>query len=91
MGILLGDCSAVSSEDVAKLKVMGDAFLHPKQLIIDAEHNVILNGVQILKDVKAAGSFVTAGAYEQAGEEYGTVAALVLWGSQNNLGDIFLQ
>ena len=62
---------------------MGEAFLHPKQLIIDAEKNVIVNGVQIFKDVKAAGADMRDGKFEQAGEMYGSVAALVLWGSSN--------
>ena len=62
---------------------MGKAFLHPVHLLIDAEHNVILNGVEIYKDVKAAGVDMEAGKYEQAGEKYGRVGALVLWGAKN--------
>ena len=77
------DCSQVSSEDAQRLEEMGEAFLHPKQLIIDAEKNVIHNGIEIFKDVKAAGQDMKNGMYEKAGKEYGTVAATVLWGTQN--------
>ena len=80
VGIVMTDCAAVSDEDVQKLEQMGEAFLHPKQLIIDAENNVIVNGVEIFKDVRAAGKYMQAAEYEKAGQEYGTIAALVLWG-----------
>ena len=56
VGVIMEDCDQVGAEDVAKLKQMGDAFLHPKQLLIDAEHNVIINGVEIFKDIKTAGT-----------------------------------
>ena len=62
---------------------MGEAFLHPKQLIINAEKQVLHNGVEIYKDIKAAGQDMQAGQYEKAGKEYGTVAATVLWGTMN--------
>ena len=32
---------------------MGEALLHPKKLIIDGTHTVVINGVPIFKDVKA--------------------------------------
>ena len=78
------DCAAVGDEDVAKLTAMGEAFLHPKTLIINAEHNAIINGVEILKDVRKAGKDMEAGKYEAAGKLYGTVAAEVLWGKQES-------
>ena len=68
VGILMEDCAAVGDEDVAKLTAMGEAFLHPKQLVIDAEHNVIMNGIQIAKDIKKAGNYMDQGEYEKAGE-----------------------
>ena len=37
VGVIMEDCAQVGDEDVEKLKQMGDAFLHPKQLILDAE------------------------------------------------------
>mmetsp|Transcript_27714 Transcript_27714/g.37017 ORF Transcript_27714/g.37017 Transcript_27714/m.37017 type:complete len:89 (-) Transcript_27714:180-446(-) len=77
------DCVAISDEDVATLTQMGEAFEHPKQLIIDAENNVIMNGVAILKDIKAGIKDMNTAKFEQAGKEFGTIAALVLWGSQN--------
>ena len=83
VGVLMEDCAAVSSEDVAKLSQMAQVFLHPKQLLIDVEQNVIVNGVEIYKDVKAAGNDMREQKFEAAGKEYGTIAALVLWGDQN--------
>ena len=89
VGVVMEDCAAVGDEDVAKLKAMGEAFLHPKQLIINAEHNLILNGIEILKDVRKAGKDMQAGKYEEAGKLYGTVAAEVLWGKQSFNDDAF--
>ena len=83
VGISMQDCSQVSSEDAQRLEQMGEAFLHPKQLIIDAEKSVLHNGVEIYKDIKAAGQDMQNGQYEKAGKEYGTVAATVLWGTMN--------
>ena len=70
---------------------MGEVFLHPKQLIIDAENNVIMNGVEIFKDVRKAGKDMQAGKYEEAGELYGEVAALVLWGQEDMQQNVVLQ
>ena len=67
VGVVMKDCAQVGAEDVAKLEQMGEAFLHPKQLLIDAEHNVILNGVEIYKDIKTAGADMSAEQYEEAG------------------------
>ena len=77
------DCAQVGQEDLDKLEEMGEAFLHPKQLIIDAENNIIVNGVEIYKDIKTADSDMQTQQYEAAGKLYGTVAATVLWGAQN--------
>ena len=62
------DCDKVSSDDVTKLKKMGDAFLHPKRLLIDAAKNVLLNGVSIYDEIKTADKDLTAGSFEAAGE-----------------------
>ena len=90
VGITMEGCAAVGDDDVAKLTAMGEAFLHPKQLIIDMENNVIVNGVEIFKDVRKAGKDMKASEYEKAGKQYGTVAALVLWGG-NTMEVAFLQ
>lgn len=58
VGVVMEDCAQVGEEDVEKLEQMGEAFLHPKQLIIDAENNVIVNGVEIFKDVRKAGTYM---------------------------------
>ena len=60
---------------------MSEAFLHPKKLIIDGNHTVVINGVPIFKDVKAGIEDMNKARYEQAGMEFGAVAAMVLWGS----------
>ena len=83
VGILMEDCAAFGEEDVTKLTAMGEAFLHPKQLIIDAEHNLIINGIEVGKDIRKAGKYMDSGEYEKAGEMYGTVGALILFGSTN--------
>ena len=62
---------------------MGEAFLHPVQLIMDAGHNVLVNGVEIYKDVKKASTDIQNNQWEAAGELYGTVAATVFWGANN--------
>ena len=76
------DCEKVGSDDVAKLKSMGDAFLHPKKLIIDSAKNVLLNGVSIYDDIKATDADLMAGKFEAAGEKIGAIGASVLWGSE---------
>ena len=62
------DCDKISSDDVDKLKKMGDAFLHPKRLLIDSAKNVLLNGVSIYDEIKTASKDLSAGSYEAAGE-----------------------
>ena len=39
------DCEKIGADDINKLKKMGDAFLHPKKLMIESSKNVLLNGV----------------------------------------------
>ena len=75
------DCKKVGADDVAKLKKMGDAFLHPKKLIIDSAKNVLLNGVSIYDDIKTADKDLIAGSWEAAGEKFGKIGAEVIWGS----------
>ena len=57
------DCEKVGADDVAKLKKMGDAFLHPKKLLIDSAKNVLLNGVSIYDDIKTADKDLIAGSF----------------------------
>ena len=61
---------------------------------------MLLNGVQIYNDIKAANKDFNAGSYEPAGESYGKIDASVLFGgdlidigvlqacSQQNSGNI---
>ena len=84
VGISLEDCASISTEDIAKLEAMGDAFLHPGQLVIDASHNVVVNGFEIYKDIRKAGKDMDDGKYEEAGVEYGIIAALVFFGKNAN-------
>ena len=74
------DCEKVGSDDAAKLKKMGDAFRHPKQLVIEAMKGVLLNGVQIYHDIKAADNEFSNGSFEAAGKMYGEIGASVLFG-----------
>ena len=62
------DCEKVGSDDVDKLKKMGDVFLHPKRLIIDSAKNVLLNGVSIYDEVKTTALDIGRGSFEAAGE-----------------------
>ena len=85
------DCEKImSGDDVAQLKKMGDAFLHPVHLLIDAGKNVLLNGVSIYDDIKTASTDFDDKKYEEAGEVIGDIAAKVLWGSEN-MGEPFVQ
>ena len=81
VGVIMGDCALVSDEDVATLKAMGETFLHPVQLIMDAEKNVYVNHTEIYHDLVNAGDLMEAEEYEQAGEMYGTIVATVFWGT----------
>ena len=78
------NCEAIATgDDVTKLKSMADVFLHPKKLVWDSAKNVLLNGVSIYDDIKAADSDLDAGNYEEAGKQFGTMAATVLYGGDN--------
>ena len=51
--VVTKDCSrALREEDLDKLKDMEEAFLHPKQLILDVGEDLVVNGVEIYQDVK---------------------------------------
>ena len=52
VGTVIEDCPQVGFEKVKKLKEMGDAFLHPKQIIQDDAQTVLVNGIEIYRDVK---------------------------------------
>ena len=91
VGLAMEDCPAISDADVNTLTEMGEAFLHPLHLVMDAENNVIVNGVEIFKDVKTALTDMHDAKYEKAGKEWGDVAALVLWGKANMVSQPFLQ
>ena len=65
---------------------MGEAFLHPVHLLIDASKNVLLNGVSIYDEIKTASKDFDEGQYEQGGEMIGTIAAKVLWGGETMSG-----
>ena len=75
------DCSALNQEDIITLSEMGNALIHPKQLIFNGTINVVVNGVSIYKDVKAGIADLNSAKYEQAGKEFGEIAAMVLFGS----------
>ena len=75
------DCAALSGEDIITLKEMGEALLHPKSLIFNDAINVVVNGVSIFKDVKAGIADLNSAKYEEAGKEFGEIAAMVLFGS----------
>ena len=74
------DCASISQADVDTLTAMGQTFLHPGQLILDAEHNIYVNGTEIYNDLMDAGQLMEEEKYEKAGEKYGEIVALVFWG-----------
>merc|ERR1712051_280116 len=85
------DCGRVlSGDDITTLKNMGEAFLHPKKLLIESAVHVLLNGVSIYDDIKTASTDFDAKKYEEAGEVIGDIAAKVLWGSKS-MGEPFVQ
>ena len=92
VGIIMGDCSSLSADDLATLSDMGQAFMKPLQLIIDMENHAIVNGIEIFKDVKAGIKDMNEAKYVQAGKEFGSVGAMVLWGArQYSYSESFLQ
>ena len=78
------DCpNALREEDKLKLEEMADAFKNPKKLILDAGEDLIINGVEIYQDVKKGITRFDSKDYQLAGQEFGEVAALVLWGKKS--------
>ena len=82
VGTALEGCPQVGTERVAKLKKMGDAFLHPKQIILDDAQTVLVNGIEIYRDINLAGDDMNNEHWEAAGKLYGTIAAEVLYGKE---------
>ena len=59
---------------------MGEALLHPKQLLGHVAHNLFFHGMTIYRGVKGGLSDYRTEQYEAAGREFGNAAALLLWG-----------
>ena len=90
VGTIMTDCSSLSDSDLAQLKKMGAAFKTPVHLMITAENNVIMNGVEIFKDIRTGIKDLNDAKYVDAGKQFGTVAATVLWGAENQ-DSLYLQ
>ena len=87
VGLIMEDCATLDPADVSTLAAMGSAFLRPKELIMNAERNLLLNGVTILRDITAGRKDLQAHEYYQAGLKFGELGALVLWGKQAMNGE----
>lgn len=59
---------------------MAEAFLHPKQLLLEATESVIVNGVNIFEDVREGLHDDRMGHFLDAGEHFGQAAAMLLYG-----------
>ena len=62
------------------MEEMGEALLHPKQLLGHVAHNLFFHGMTIYRGVKGGLSDYRTEQYEAAGREFGNAAALLLWG-----------
>lgn len=59
---------------------MAEAFLHPKQLLLEATESVIVNGVNIFEDVREGLHDYRMGHFLDGGEHFGQAAAMLLYG-----------
>ena len=59
---------------------MAESFLHPKQLLMEASENLILNGVNIYEDTREGIHDYRESKWLDSGEHFGQAAAMILYG-----------
>ena len=80
IGDMLDHCGKIDHHDYEQIQRMAEAFLHPKQLLLEATESIIINGVNIFEDVRESLHDYRMGHFLDSGEHFGQAAAMLLYG-----------
>ena len=80
IGDMLDHCGKIDHHDYEQIQRMAEAFLHPKQLLLEATESIIVNGVNIFEDVRESLHDYRMGHFLDSGEHFGQAAAMLLYG-----------
>lgn len=79
----------ITSEDLATLEEMFDAFKHPLSEVVHIGEHILVNGIAIESDLVHMVHAYDEGNYEKSGEFLGDVISLVFWGKVEMIIDGF--
>ena len=77
---MLDHCGKIDHHDYEQIQRMSEAFLHPKQILLEAQESLIINGVNIFEDTREGLHDYRMGKWLDAGEHFGQAAAMLLYG-----------
>lgn len=77
------DCMNITSEDLATLHEMVDAFKHPLKEVAHIGEHILVNGIAIESDLVHMVHAYDMQKYEKCGEFLGSAISLVFWGKIN--------
>ena len=80
IGDMLDHCGKIDHHDYEQIQRMAEAFLHPKQILLEATESLIVNGVNIFEDTREGLHDYRMGKWLDAGEHFGQAAAMLLYG-----------
>ena len=80
IGDMLDHCGKIDHHDYEQIQRMAEAFLHPKQVLMEAAENLIINGVNVYEDTREGLHDYRMANWVDAGEHFGQAAAMILYG-----------
>ena len=80
IGDMLDHCGKIDHHDYEQIQRMAESFLHPKQILLEANESLIVNGVNTFEDVREGLHDYRMGKWVDAGEHFGQAAAMILYG-----------
>ena len=80
IGDMLDHCGKIDHHDYEQIQRMAEAFLHPKQVLLEATESLTVNGVNIFEDTREGLHDYRMGKWLDAGEHFGQAAAMLLYG-----------
>jgi len=80
IGDILDHCGKIDHHDYEQIQRMAESFLHPKQLLMEAAENLIINGVNIYEDTREGLHDYREAKWIDSGEHFGQAAAMILYG-----------
>ena len=80
IGDMLDHCGKIDHHDYEQIQRMAEAFLHPKQILLEATESLIINGVNVFEDTREGLHDYRLGKWLDAGEHFGQASAMLLYG-----------